>query len=321
MFSRMFSSFRKRDSPKPQSLTQRNKSKSGVLSMSPGQKSSTPIVNVGPDVELKNANPTITANLTIITSEDKRNLSILIKQIKACRERENFFKEELSNYDSEIEHISNLIQRAMPNAIKDDRIRNFVSKLHDKLDKLKISKESIETEYEDCKYLEKKLKEIEENPKIKLYLDALKQILTTRRAERATRSKHGGGGFVSKIFKSNKSNKSIKPVTTTKELSAEELAELEKELEKILQEDDARAALAEEQRAVAEAQREAAEIERLMNRPLPGSVTLTPEQAELELAELAELEKPANNGGTRKRRKYKKHKKHKKHKKTLTKKY
>ena len=153
----MFPSSRKRNSSKPQSLTQRNKS--GVLSMSPGQKSSTSIVNVYPDVELKNAKPPIIANL-IMTSEDKRNLTILLRQIRACRERENFFKEELSNYDSEIERISNLIQRAMPNTIKDDRFRKFVSKLHDKLDKLKISKESIETEYEDCKYLEKKLKEM-----------------------------------------------------------------------------------------------------------------------------------------------------------------
>lgn len=310
MFSRMFSSSRKRDSTKPQSLTQRNKSKSGVLSMSPGQKSSTSIVNVGSDDELKNANPTITANLTI-TPEDKRNLTILLRQINACRRRENFFKEELSNYDSEIEEISNLIQRAMPNAIKDDRFRKFVSKLDDKLDKLKISKESIETEYENCKYLEKKLKEIEENPKYKLYLDTWKQVLKTRRAERASRSKLGGGGFVSRFLNSKK------PVTTTKELSAEELAELEKriqedeviaELEKIIQEDEARAA------ALADAER----IQSLMNRPLPGIVTLTPEQAELELAE---LEKPANNGGTRKRRKYKKHKKHKKHKKTLNKKH
>jgi len=314
MFSRMFSSFRKRDSPKPQSLTQRKKgksgSKSGVLSMSPGQKSSTSIVNVGSDDELKNANPTITANLTI-TPEDKRNLTILLRQINACRRRENFFKEELSNYDSEIEEISNLIQRAMPNAIKDDRFRKFVSKLDDKLDKLKISKESIETEYENCKYLEKKLKEIEENPKYKLYLDTWKQIVAARRAARATISKHGGGGVVSRFLKSKK------PVTTTKELSAEELAELEKriqedeaiaELEKIIQEEEARAA------ALADAER----IQSLMNRPLPGSVTLTPEQEELELAELAEL---ANNGGTRKRRKYKKHKKHKKHKKTLTKKH
>jgi DNA polymerase III alpha subunit (gram-positive type) len=267
--------------------------------MSPDQKSSTPIVNVGPDVELKNANPTITANLTM-TSEDKRNYTILLRQISACRKRENFFKEELSNYDSEIEHISNLIQRAIPNAIKDDRFRNFVSKLHDKLDKLKISKESIETEYEDCKYLEKKLKEMEENPKNKLYLDALKKVLTTRRAERASRSKLGGGVFGSKFLKSNKNKK---PVIKTEELNAEELAELEK----MIQEEEERAALADAKR-----------IQSLINKPLPGSVTLTPEQ---EALELAELEKLANNGGTRKRRKYKKYKKHKKHKKTLNKKY
>jgi hypothetical protein len=279
----MFSSSRKRNSPKPQSLTQRNKSSTSIVNVGS---------DVGSDVELKNANPTITANLTM-TSEDIRNLTILLRQIRACRKRENFFKEELSNYDSEIEHISNLIQRAMPNAIKDDRFSKFVSKLHDKLAKLKISKESIETEYEDCKYLEKKLKEMEENPKYKLYLDTMKLVLKTRRAEQATRSKHGGGGFVSKLLKSKK------PVTTTKELSAEELAALA-EIEEMIQEEDVK------------------RIQSLMSRPHPGSVTLTPKQEELELAE---LEKPANKGGTRKRRKYKKHKKHKKHKKTLNKKY
>ena len=308
---RMFPSSRKRDSSKPQSLTKRNKS--GVLSMSPGQKSSTSIVNVYPDVELKNAKPPIIANL-IMTSEDKRNLTILLRQIRACRERENFFKEELSNYDSEIEHKSNLIQRAMPNAIKDDRFRKFVSKLHDKLDKLKISKESIETEYEDCKNLEKKLKEIEENPKYKLYLDAMKLVLKTRRAARATRSKIGGGGSVSRFLKSKK------PISKSQQLTAEDLAALA-ELEKMIQEKEAKEKEAKEKEAraaLADADADAKRIQSLVSRPLTGSVTFTPEQEELELAE---LEKLANNGGTRKRRKYKKHKKHKKHKKTLNKKY
>jgi hypothetical protein len=298
----MFPSSRKRDSQKPQSLTQRNKSKSGVLSMSPGQKSSTPIVNVGPDVELKNAKPTI-------TPEDKTNYGIITSELQECvsGERGNAFKAQLSRHKALMQRVIDIIDQTAPEVREGDRFQNAYAKI---LDRIKISKESIDTEnenyFKDCVYLHKKLKEMEENPENKLYFDKIKQIV----AARATRSKHGGGGVVSRFLKSNKSKK---PVTKTEELSAEELAELEKriqedeaiaELEKIIQEDEARAA------ALADAER----IQSLMSRPLPGSV----EQEELELAE---LEKPANNGGTRKRRKYKKHKKHKKHKKTLTKKY
>jgi hypothetical protein len=130
----------------------------------------------------------------------------------------------------------------------------------------------------------------------------------------ATRYRHGGGGFFSGLFKKKipvikiEDNK----LSKSQQLKAEDLAELA-ELDKMIQEEDEAAAAAAEaaaQRAAAEAQRAAAEIERLISKPLPGSVTLTPEQ---EALELAELEKLANNGGTRKRYKYKKHKKHKKH--------
>jgi len=303
---RMFSSSRKRDSPKPQSLTQRNKSKSRVLSMSPGQKSSTPIVNVGPDVELKNANPTI-------TPEDKTNYGIITSELQECvsGERGNAFKAQLSRHKALMQRVNDIIDQTAPEVLKSDRFQNAYAKI---LDRIKISKESIDTEnenyFKDCVYLHKKLKEMEENPENKLNFDKIKQNVAARRAARASRSKHGGGGSFSRFLKSNKSKKpviKIEELSKSQQLNAEELAELEK----MIQEEDARAALADAKRA-------AAEIERLMSKPLPGSVTLTPEQEALELAELAEL---ANNGGTRKRRKYKKHKKHKKHKKTLTKKH
>jgi len=300
---RMFSSSGKRKSPKPQSLTQRNKSESRVLSMSTGQKSSTPIVNVGPDVELKNANPTI-------TPEDKTNYGIIASELRECvsGERGNAFKAQLSRHKALMQRVNDIIDQTAPEVRKGDKFQKAYAKI---LDRIKISKESIDTEnenyFKDCVYLHKKLKEMEENPENKLNFDKIKQIVATRRAARASRSKLGGGGFVSRFLKSNKSKKpviKIEELSKPQQLNAEELAELEKIIQ---EEDEARAALADAKR-----------IQSLMSKPLPGSVTLTPEQEALELAELEKLAKLANNGGTRKRRKYKKHKKHKK---TLNKKY